>query len=812
MAVQVKLTRGNTYLDLTAAPYAVGMDFTPPAVNPAYNISAGTSANRTGGGKLISDRYNNRTFEFSVRIMATSITGTHSAARAIASFLKAQSAEPLYLEYRENTDITVPLWGQLGAPLRYEIVTGDASSPDEKYTVTTGRGWFTTVTLEVKPLALGSRQKLANSTGSVFEDNYGMSDGTPRGLALFDNYTNLITNPVFGNSTYTSGWTTGSNLVVSKITDPRYCLPGITQSVRITSRGSTNNTFTQSITAANTNPHSLSAYIIMPDGGTPTTADVACYYNTDLTSTTEFINLGAGLWVMYAESITGIVAATATGVIVKNGRSINLLAVQFEETPFHSLLVYGDRLGCSWSGTAHASTSTGSNTFVTLARDENNMSLAEGAVSLVIQSGLDDAYVGIDQKHFSLSTSTYSAYGLQGWRDSSNLYLYLSDGTNTINTGAAVSSNTGNVKYITYTWGTGGLNIYVDGVLSATGATYTPATAANQTTLTIGLASSSEYLGFDVYGVELTAGQVSTLYAAQLATVTAGRRVSAIPYLWTKDGDGVIDNCDDSTRDNWAVIAGVCGSYDADFTHYFTSSTTTKTAYWLGGYAPRLHEFINPTTLWYMDQSGTVDANSSGGEYNTDATSPFDYGGTLDRKTAQNFNFFIRMAADGAGTITVTPYLSDSSGITAGDPKACTVSTTQTLYFIGTMSIDGERQYPNDLFRIFDRVSTVFHGEYSASLDARVDFCLVIPENLVKLDRAVITANSDYMTYNGQSAYLLSSTGALLYDVPVLGGHLRIEPDRMNVLWCVIADHGEAHVITDAITLTTYITPRYTLV
>ena len=814
MAVQVKLTRGNTYIDLTAAPYGVGFDFAPPAINPAYNISAGTSANRTGGGKLVSDRYNNRQFVFSVRIMATSITGTHSAARAIGSFLKAQSTEPLYLEYRENTDIPVPLWGQLGAPLRYEIVTGDASAPDEKYTATTGRGWFTTVTLEVKPLALGNRQKLANASGGVFEDNFGMTDGTPRGLAMFRATTNKMTNPVFGASTYSTGWTAGANLIASKNTDPRYCLPGVSQSVILTARAATNNTYTQSINAGNTNPHALSAYIIMPDGGTPTNADVACYYNADLSATTVCYNLGGGLWVIHADVITGINAATATGVIVKNGRSVILLGVQFEEQTYYTNLVYGDLLGCAWTGTVHASTSSRTVPGVTLTREDKYLSLAEGAVSVVLRPGLDAAASTSDQELFGLYAPGMGTSGLRMWKESTDQKIYLTDGTNTIST-AGQGYSRGEVQYYTGTWGPSGLNIYIAGANAATGATYTPASAASQSDLWIGTNADAVFLGFDIYGVELTAGQVSTLYTNQLATVTAGRRVSYIPYLFTGDGLGDIYNHDDSGagHDNWAVLAGIPGSAPAQFTHYFSSNTTSKTAYWLGGYSIPLGPFDLPTAQWYGDRSGTADANSSGGEYETDASSPFDYALTMSRNTASQYSFFMRMGGSGAGTITVTPYLQSGTGLITGTAKACTVSTTQTLYYIGTMALDNDRDFDNDFFRPVDNISCVFHGEYSA-ISSRVDFVMVIPNQIVKIDQGVnnaIGATPDYISYDGKKSYLFTSAGALQAKIPILGDELEIIPDRLNFLWVVIGDHAEAHVISDYINLVTYIDPRYTL-
>lgn len=810
MAPEVKLTRGNTSITLTSAPYGVGTDFAPPGINPTYQIGSGTSANRTGGGKLISDRYNNREFAFTMRILAGSRMAADISARGLATYIKANTGDPLYLEYRDDATIPVPLWGQLGAPLRYEIVTADVGQIDG-YSATNGLGWWVTLTLEVKPAAIGARQKLANASGGVFEYAYGTTDGTPRGMGVFNTTTNKMTNPVFGHATYDNGWTTGSSLVKFKNTEPRFCLNGVTQSVRITSRAATNNTFVQSIAAGNTNLHTLTAYIMLPDMGTPTSSDVALFYNVELSTT--FINAGNGLWIMRARPL-GIAAATNTGIIVKNGRSVILQAMQLEERPLMTSLVYGDLVGCAWTGTAHASTSTRYDAYVTLERDEKTISIAEGAVSMVWMP--TDSTLTTDYELFGLydSAAVPLASGLHAWIEGTDGFVYFSDGTNTIHSANAQSWSGFNARYYTFTWGPGGLNIYIAGALDGTGATYSPAVSASQLQFAIGqaggVASDAIIVGFDVYGEELSAASVSAIYAAQLSTVTAGRRVSYVPYLITMDGTGVLLNAGGTNLQNWGIVAGIAGSLPAQYTLYYNSSTAAKTAHWLGGYAIPSGPFDKPIAQWIGEQSGTADAGSSGGEYNTDASSPFDYALTMSRNTAYAYSFFIRMAGSGAGTVTVTPYLQSGSGLITGTAKACTVSTTMTMYYIGTMWLDNVRGFDNDLFRAKDNVSAIFHGEFSA-ISSRVDFVMVIPNKVVKIDQSVVNANTDYISYNGKKAYLFTSAGVLQADIPTLGDELELLPDKLNFLWSIIGDHGEAWVIADFITITGYITPKYSL-
>ena len=129
------------------------------------------------------------------------------------------------------------------------------------------------------------------------------------------------------------------------------------------------------------------------------------------------------------------------------------------------------------------------------------------------------------------------------------------------------------------------------------------------------------------------------------------------------------------------------------------------------------------------------------------------------------------------------------------------------------MALDNDRDFDNDFFRPVDNISAIFHGEYSA-ISSRVDFVMVIPNQIVKIDQGVnnaIGATPDYISYDGKKSYLFTSAGALQAKIPILGDELEIIPDRLNFLWVVIGDHAEAHVISDYINLVTYIDPRYTL-
>jgi hypothetical protein len=806
MPISLQFARGSSTFDLSTAPYSVGFDFTPPAVNNTYNISGGTSANISGGGSLIGSRANDRALSFTVRIMATNINEAGSYVRRLAGFVKAQTNDTLYLDYREDTSIPVPLWGQFGAPLRYEVVTCDVGNIDENYGLSGARAFFVTVTMEIKPLAVGLRQKLINATGGLFEDTYGTADGTARGLGISESTTNKMTNPVFGSSTYITGWTSSVE-TVTKNTDSRYVLPGLLQSAKVIAIGA-NNVFYQVINAGNTNKHSFSAYVMLPDGGTPTNADVLIWYNTALSTT--FKNLGNGLWLAYADNVSGINAATLTGVVVLSGRTCYLLGYQMEEKAYHTPLSYGDLLGNSWSGTAHASTSIRAAAVCQVARTDDYLSMAQGAVNVIWNPYYANTF-GAVEYFFAVVKTDFTVYSLQAYFQQADDKFYLTDGVNTIST-AAQTFAAGDVIVLTFVWGPAGLAIYKNGVSAASGVTYTAPAVVNSALLAIGHANTGAQnngtlLGFDVYATQLTQTQVTAIYAAASAIVDGGGRVSTIPWLWTKDGDGIVDNCDDSTRDNWCVAGGVPGNIQADTLFNMKLSSARQL------YISNLHTktFINPTLYLYKELSGTADANSSGGAYLTQfgdaAVGQLLNAAAMIELAGKEFAAVSRVKAAAAGV-----YLSAYSQFgTLGVSSAGALGINTTDFSLIVSKFLGFQ----DFAKVLQSGDIVPNSPQIGASFVCTSSCNIYIDYVSPLFRpcAKITASSTGVILTGADITDYSTTGNLLTagGIAFTGDVVELFPEKNNTLMSYMGNSTSTSVITDTLTHAISVTPRYAL-
>lgn len=821
MTPQIKLTRGSNSLNLTSSPYGVMEDFAPPAVSNSYNISSGTSANVTGGGSLVSQRSNNRPFSFRVRILAANINAASMYMRQIAAFVKNQSSEPLYLEYRENASIPVPLWGQFGAPLRYEIITADIGRPDNNYGGTTGRGFICQIDLEIKPFAIGNRQPALNASGGVFENNYGSVDGTSRSLRispLSGTPVNKMTNPVFGHTTWNTGWTAPAGLSVTRNTNSAYALPGLGVNAKVTA--ASNDKFTQSINAGNTNKHSFSAYVIRPDGGAVSSAVSQIYYNVALATTYQ--NLGNGLWLIYADNIDGINSATLTGINVKKGYTVYLLGYQMEQSANHTPLAYGDLLGCSWTGTAHDSTSSRDINIISVARTNEYMNLAQGTLSIVWKPYYDSGFASTNY-FFSLETSGIG-YSLNASYDNSTQKFTLDDGINTAQ--SAVIVITPQTYVMTFVWGPSGLAMYKDGVSIATAATYTT-TLANTTMLAIANYAGNNQLAGDIYGLdiyetELTAAQILAMYTVQAAIVDGGaRRLDAIPFLWTKDGDGIVDNCDDSTHDNWAVAGGIQGSTDAltQLWLYFSANISTIGGVYLSKFAS--DSFIDPGNF-YLDVGATADANSSGGLYETVLTNNGDintYGKVMidDRiiKEIADREFFpIVRFKDAAGTRSINTYFS-WGGTQSTAYKAFTASAANF-----TTILADPLRFPN--FRT-TFLNYGLSGSGAVTLGANIrrdtggaanqylDYMCALWRPICKVsgtdaeDTGLIIEGARAMDFISAVSTIGNS------NISITGDVIELTPWNYNNLVSILGNATAANNIANTITYKIYISPRYTL-
>jgi hypothetical protein len=826
MASETKFVRGSNSINLSVSPFTTGAGFAPPAVNRENNITSGTSANVSGGGSLVSYVDHDRDFSFQVRIDATCYDDAHALMRKISSFVERKSSDTLYLEYRTNSSIPVPLWGQFGAPLRYEVVTAHVSEPDNLYSDSRGVKFFVTITLEIKPLAVGNKQKLINAMGGIVEDNYGTVDGTSRGLGLFETTVNKINNPVFGNATFDNGWTTDATIITTKNTDPAFCLPGVAQSVKIVATG-TGGIFYETRAGGSTAKHSFSAYIMTPSGIAPTTADLNFYYNADFAA--SFTNLGKGLYCAYADNVTGIAAAVATGIVCKATRAFYLLGFQMEQKTVHTQLAYGDLLGCSWATTAHASATTRANPVLSGPRTDDYLSLAQGAIEFVYQPYNNNNIWGAEY-FFSCWKTDYSVNSLMGFFQTADNKFYLTDGTNTISS-SATTWTAGDILRLVFSWGPSGLAVYRNGASIASGATYTPPLPVNAATLCIGRANPTigniqgEILGFDVYDEEMSSATVTALDAAISSIINAGGRVSSIPWLWTKDGDGVVDNCDDATHDNWAVAGGITGSAQA---RTIFDLRLSGNLYQLGDLYISVFPsamFINPG-IFYLEDAGTdADAGSSAGYYKTlslanGASETRQSGGSFTKNVVntligKEFYSFFRLKDAAANTLSIyNGFGVGISGLNYSIARNVTASASVFTLFRSNANIVPPLSYsePDFLsYLLYGLILCTVTRVSGGTVNLLYDFMTSLFRPLMRISTV---AGTDGWIIEGQNVtnYDVSGPTILGLAKSVFGDVLELEPGKFNQITSLIGSDTIECLISTTITYNSIIIyPRYTL-
>lgn len=804
MTTPARFVRGSNKLDLDNLIYYLGEDFTPPAPAREYNFASGTSLNRTGGASLVGTRAMNRPLEFTVNVRGTNEAANIAAARRLISFIMAGG--DLFFEWQEYPNLPEPLWGQFGSWLRYEVVTATAQLNSLFGSMGRTANVRVEVSLQVKPYATGNKQRLINAAGYVFENNYGSVTGEAFGLSVHEATTNKMTNPVFGHATFGNGWTAGAGVIATKNTDNAFFLPGILQSAKITAPAT--QVYYQTIAAGNTNKHSFSAYVYLPDGGVPTTADFDIYYGISAQATT-YASLGNGLYLAYSDNVDGISAATATGIIVKAGRTVYLCGYQMEEKAYHTPLAYGDLLGCAWTSTAHASTSTRTATNINVTRTDDFIHLEEGAVSFVWKPYNASTFAEI-QALFVLNKSDYTANGLFAYYNQADDKLYFTDATNTIST-AAQTFSAGTVLYLTFTWGPGGLNIYKSGANAATGATYTPATVANQAVFAIGqsnagIIANGDILGFDVYPTEITAAQALALYTAQAALVAGGKRVSTIPWLWTKDGDGVVDNYYDATHNMHSVIGGVPGS-DKSVTNIGLTTEENDTNFAVYQSLYTTEKSIDVSSFFY-DSNSSADAGSLNGAYKATITT----GGTTASwsltPTWKNFiggkiNILLRMRDAGSNLSITNSIKLGLSDFWTGAKTASNVSSSYGIKVFQGPSIPYTPETSNLLL-------TTNFIRSTGSADVYVDYEAFMPGEICAFRSIGYGYNIfDYLSTR-QSVYLYTST--LISQIAGFdGATLEFEPSKYNYLFSHVGWY-DLSVLTRTVTYNyIYITPRWSL-
>ena len=684
-----KLSKGIYELDISSGRYAL-VDFLPPTAVESLLLGVGSSANIVGGS-LLGSKASSQTITFAVRVMGTSQAEVERGVGDVETFLSraGDDMEPLYLDYLPNSYVPYkPVWGQ-GGWKRLEVVHG-LMYRQAPYWVKDVRALAQIVTLEltIKPYALGLKQALAKGIGGVFEDYTGSSDGQYSGLYLPLAGTNLITNPVFGNPSagdFDHDWTFVF-VTPEQNTDPEYVFWG-NNSFKAVCTGASG-AVVMLITCANVNTHSVAIWVKKPDKSAVTAADCRGYYNAAGIAST-YISIGDG-WYIVQASFAGIVAAHAVGLeILADYGTIYVggMCCQETATPI-TTMIHGDMLGCAWTGTAHDSTSTRTAAYLRLVDAQLfNTLVANGTIRVVIKHDANHEYAN----NYTLFTANTPGANLSGFYIAATDQFTLND--ETVSAASAVQAyEVGDIQVIHFVWTQSILQIYVNGVAGVATASYDASTWA---TLYIGSSAAGtdqcpvKFQDFTMWDRAFTAAEALADYNNLAPLVADKQRISAIPYVWDKDGDGVMDCYNDATHSDLAVCGGITGDLQADTQLYIMNDgeddglLVANNPYFR--YTGPLAGGIN---VLYSDEIGTAATaaevgsavRTSAGTTDTELEECY-----FDREAYAGRPFAIYMlaaySAAGGPTISFAPRYSFVSGVyVTGEKKYFTFSQTYRRY------------------------------------------------------------------------------------------------------------------------------------
>ena len=818
MTYGAKFTHGTRSFDLNSAEFDLFRDFSFPAADEALNIGSGTSGNRSGG-KVVSKRPQDRWWAWSVRVLGTSKAQTHMAAQRLSAWLQQaleDTSSKVYFEYRQNADIPEPVWGQHGAAYRWEVKAAIVDMDGNYYTAEIPvNAIILPISLLVAPYALGMKQLLAQAKGAIIEDKVGTPGGNSRGTTISVAPTNKMTNPVFEHATWDTGWTAGADLSAARSTDSEYVLWGTASAKLIRISSGSANKFTQSIASGATTTHVLTAYLKKQNGGAMSSSDAVLYYDGNALTTT-FVSRGDG-WYQLMASVTSIATATTTGVsILTRNIPIYLAGIQFIAGGTHRGFLYGDMLGYTWTGTAHESTSSGTTGYIRLPTADI-LGVGGGSISLAIRHQADfdrptDGYLFSDGK----LRATYN--------QASNVYAFTDD-TNVIGTaGTAQTFAAGQIDILHFTWGTAGLAMYLNGVLYDSVASLTSWTVG--TYLYIGSTSTPDthfdgtFLDFTIWDRQLTATQIAADYADISPHINGGnghgQRLSSIPWLWTKDGDNVVDNYTDATHNHYAIAGGIPGTVEAE-TEINGVPGTEFSGLNLSNFATR--RYFSPD-VFFNDLSGTAVADSVGGEANvasiTTAAVQFTGGDTISwTKSAypelSETQFFLlaRLKDASASYIRIQPYVSSSGYVINTNQDFSRPYYTDTTYklFRSNLGVTQKNYTGYDT----DTLSVNLYGyRSSGTANITADYFALFPRPYLycygyAMTKFKLIGNTLVKVTGG-------TTIGLVKVLSITGEIIEFLPNHYNILQTLMGYELENPALTFTVTYEIYCTPRYALI
>lgn len=788
--------------------YWLHTDFVPPPTALTPIFASGLNLNRFEGATQVDAYAVNRAFAFGLDLKGDSALEIDAAARDLVGMLQfaGDVRDPLYLEYNSDNDQPLPLWGQLGANLRYEVAAAERPQFSSEFMrgINRASNVEAQLNLTLKPYADGQDQELTSAVGGILEDTWGSPLRKSRGLRIPPATVNMIANPIFGHPTdWDYGWTPGSAMQVEQCVDVRFRLFD-SPSVQLTggTNVAANNVWTTSVTTVTGEKYTVHALIKKPDGSLPTYNEVKIIVDGTQFNPT-FIALGDGWYIAERANVaSGTTGATTMGVMCFKNSTVHVAGVQCEHAEFRTPLCHGDMFGCVWAGTAHETATTRTAARIRLPISRTTLLASRGSLRLIWKTDYANTHAA--------NMTLFTASGLSAYFNATDDKFYLVDGTNTISS-AAQTFAAGDVLDLLFTWGAGGLVIYKNGVSIANGA-YDIANLGTYlyigTTATPTLHAGGRFIAGATFDVEWTSTQAAAAYTKVSPLFVDEDRLECLPWLWTKDGDNAIDNCDDgATYNNWALCGGIPGSAHAKTIIRFTPSNLSGGAYWLGLHNHPEDRFVYPAHQYFGDFSGAAVANSCGGEATDTSVTADPSFTTISPDFIQGevhlFTRIILKTTTGAAQIQAGVGHSANLAEYFTDEKLIATPAAYRMFYLGSLFVSSPE---NILFE--NRTRYYFYLTGGAAF--YVDFLMAFPGDVVKIPVPVQTYAS--ITLDGAFVYAVDSNSVFVANEPKIGDVLELMPDRLNYLWAITSDDNVAWVITDTILFNAvHVTPRYEL-
>lgn len=820
MGFVARLRRGTRIINLNASPFTVAADFVPPSVAETPQVAEGRKrARRTG------ERRSTQSLSVPVHVEGTTIASIRASVDNANSFLRRAGKRdaPTYFEWRPDNLVSAEaVWGQSGAYRGVEVFWGEFRYGAEY-------GWWDrsqkipncSMNILVGTTIEGAMQGVCSAKGGIVEDWVGASDGSSRGVMVAPadaTNGNKVTNPIFGHATYDTGWT--ATLDLYKNTNSEFILWGV-NSARLVADGTVGGTLITSIAAGNTNHHKLSCYVKFQDSSVVTSAVIAFYYDGSPLSTDVF-SLGSGWYRLVSEIFHTASAAKDYGVSLSHGYTAYVTGFQLEEKDYVTPFFYGDMLGCSWSGTPHESKSLrAAGTLTNLSSRLVNNNISEGGITVVWQA---------PEYGSAFATDGYVYYDSTG-----RFHLFYDQSAGAwvaeINTGADKQTATVadtfaacEILVFDVVWSrTNKLKLYLNGALVATSAAYANAGDTLGTLYFGSDATPANYLGGIIKGVTTrktapTAAEVLANYnnMAPLCvgsqSVAAGPAIDPVPYLWTKDGDSVVDYMFTGSYSNIAVIGGVAGSLPAKTEFKAVTAGLNNADVYIGNLDVDYYRFINPEFLTYVGSPDAKTVNTSDTDIAVLSIDDDEFLLLAGRKLA----LMVRGDEDGSDDISLRTGINPGgayyySSYKPSDWIASSTSVSNDLSPELGM-LDDEELYR--LLGITRAVSIKVQGKRpTGTATFNLHSAQIMPFPMIRLVNTSAAAIATTILYLDGKAREINSA-ALSYGYSVRGDRdeFGILPGKYNLLVSYLGTEGVATDTSDTLTYSAfYVTPRWAL-